>query len=64
MHWEALGVFQDLVGTITNNIKDSFEFIEIWIHIACMKAMGMENSVVKTKWKNPHADRKFLRWML
>ena len=62
--WEVLGVFKILLGTIPNNIKDYFEFIETWINITCKKYMGTEDPVVREKWKNTHADRNILRWML
>ena len=47
--WETLGLFENLMGNITNNIKDSFEFIETCFHIACTKATETEDSVVREK---------------
>ena len=35
--WEALDIFKRLMGTIPINLKDFFEFIKTWLHIACTK---------------------------
>ena len=62
--WEELYVFKILMRNIPSNIKDSFEFIETWLRITCMKATETEESVVRAKCQNPHANRNVLGWML
>ena len=52
------------MGTIPNNIKDSFKLTETWINTVCTKATVTQDSVVRGKWQNTHADRKVLGWML
>ena len=52
------------MGNIPINLKYSFEFIKNWLRIACMKATGTEDSMVRAKYQNCHAERNVLGWML
>jgi hypothetical protein len=62
--WKALQTFQTLLKTILENLKDSFDFIEAWLSVACLHEVQKDESMMKAKWQNPHADRRVLEWML
>jgi hypothetical protein len=62
--WEALQTYQTLLRTIPEDKRDSFDFIEAWLSVACTHDVKKDESVLKAKWQNPHADRRMLEWML
>ena len=49
---------------IQDNLKYLFEFIEEWLNVACAHDVKRYEYVVKSKWKNPHADWRVLEWMI
>jgi hypothetical protein len=62
--WEALQIFKTLLETVPANLRDSFDFIEAWLSVACLHEVKKDESILKAKWQNPHADRRVLEWML
>ena len=58
--WRALHTFKTLLGMIQDNLKYLFEFIEEWLNVACAHDVKRYEYVVKSKWKNPHADWRVL----
>jgi hypothetical protein len=62
--WEALQTFKKLLLTIPASNQDSFDFLEAWLHVACTHETKRDESVLKAKWQNPHADRRMIEWML
>ena len=49
-------MFQMFLGMILDNLEDSFDFVEECISVACAHEVKNDESVVKYKWQNPHAD--------
>jgi hypothetical protein len=62
--WEALQTYKTLIQTIPAGYRDSFDFLEAWLHIACTHQVRKDGSVLKAKWQNPHADQQMIKWML
>jgi hypothetical protein len=47
--WKALQTYKTLMKTIPANKKDSFDFIEAWLSIACTHEAIKDESVLKAK---------------
>jgi hypothetical protein len=62
--WNALQTYKTLIQTISAGYRDSFDFLEVWLHIACTHQVRKDGSVLKAKWQNPHTDQQMIKWML
>jgi hypothetical protein len=61
---DALQTYRTLIQTILAGYRDSFDFLEAWLHIACTHQVRKDRSVLKAKWQSPHTDRRMIEWML
>jgi hypothetical protein len=43
---------------------DTFDIIEAWLAVACTHVVQKDESFLKAKRQNRHAERRMLVWML
>ena len=53
-------MFNAFMGAIPTNLKDSFEFIEVWLSIAFTHYMTKGGSVVISTLQDPHAYQRVI----
>jgi hypothetical protein len=59
----ALQTFSFLLQTIPPNLHSSFDFLGMWLSIACTYITTGAESMLKSNWQNPPAERWMISWM-
>jgi hypothetical protein len=62
--WDALKVFRQLLQMIPAALRQSFDFLVLWLAIACTRDRSDGNEVLlRAKWHSPPTERRMIAWM-
>jgi hypothetical protein len=59
----AVQTFSFLLQTIPPNLHSSFDFLGTWLSIVCTHITAGAESMLKSNWQNPPAERRMISWM-